>query len=92
MGKISKVFYQEIDPKVCSTSQAGEYYCHSNLLGIHDQLNDDYENYEYQQLQLRNNVIGEAMNNGIKDIKLNSAMIAVSSMKNKVVLLADILN
>ena len=36
MAKISRVFYAEIDPKVCTTTEAGEYYYHFNLLGTHE--------------------------------------------------------
>ena len=52
MAKICKVFYAEIDPKVCTMQEAGEYYYHFNLLGSHEMFHESYEQHEKKQVDL----------------------------------------
>lgn len=89
MAKICKVFYAEIDPKVCTMQEAGEYYYHFNLLGSHEMFHESYEQHEKKQVDLRNSVISQAMKNGELPSHpvMNSTIFGVSAMKQKPVLI-----
>ena len=91
MGRISKVFYTEIDPNVCDTREAGEYYYHLNLLHSHEMFQQSYEAYEAKQIALRNKVISQAMKNGElpEHPIMNSTIFGVSSMKQKPVIITE---
>lgn len=91
MAKISRVFYAEIDPKVCTTTEAGEYYYHFNLLGTHEMFQKSYEEHEKKQLELRNAVLSQAMKNGELPSHpiMNSTIFGVSTMKQKPVLITE---
>lgn len=92
MGKISKVFYKEIDNNVCSIDEAAKFYYHSNLIGIHEMFHNDYEEYELSQLNLKNKIIGDAIKNCEVEgnINSNNTMMAISSLKDKVIIIAEI--
>lgn len=93
MGKISEVYYEEIDPNVCTLEEAGEFYYHFNLLGSNSMFHNDYEKYEARQIDIRNKAIGDAKKCG--DIKghsrIDSSILAISSLKNKVVIITNII-
>jgi len=91
MGKISKVFYAEIDPRVCSVEEAGEYFYHFNLLGVHEMFQKTYEDYEQKQVKLRNAVISQAIKNGELPGHpiINSTISGVSTMKQRPVLITE---
>lgn len=91
MSKISEVYYKEIDSGICSIEEAGEFYYHFNLLNIDEVFHEDYENYELRQISLRNNIITEAIKNGElpKFPSMNSIILGISSIKNKVILVSD---
>lgn len=92
MEKISKVYYQELDDKVCTVQEAGEFYFHFNLIGSHTLFHEQYEKHELSQMNLKNKVIGEAIKkNEIEGRpKVDSSILAISSLKNKVIIVADI--
>ncbi|MCM1233503.1 MAG: hypothetical protein NC489_25590 [Ruminococcus flavefaciens] len=91
MAKISKVFYAEIAPEVCTMEQAGEYYFHFNLLQEDELFQKTYEDYELKQLELRNSVISQAMKNGELPGHpiMSSAIFGVSTMKQKPVIITE---
>lgn len=91
MGKISKIFYTEIKPEACTVQQAGEFYYHFNIVSIHTMFHDDYEEYEMNQIQLKNKTLGDAISQEKMDgrPKVGSSVLAISSIKNKVILIAD---
>lgn len=91
MGKISKVFYTEIKPEECTVQEAGEFYYHFNLISAHEMFHDDYEKYEIGQIQLKNKTLGEAISQKgmVQRPKVGSSVLAISSVKNKVILIAD---
>ena len=92
MGKITRVYYDEVDSNIVDVHEAGEFYYHSNLIGVHEMFHDDYEAYEIRQFELRNQLIANAIENQMVDktIRLTTSMLALSSMKNKVVIMADL--
>jgi len=92
MGKITSVYYQEIDPKIVDIQTAGEFYYNHNLLDVHEMFHDDYERSEIEQLNLRNILLGEAIKcEDIQgNVKVDSSILAISSLKNKVVLVAEL--
>lgn len=89
MGKISKVFYAEIKPEACTVQEAGEFYYHFNLIGVHEMFHDPYEEYETNQIKLKNKSLGEIISQSDERPKVGSAILAISSVKNKVILMAD---
>ena len=93
MGKISKVLYQEIDHSRCAINTAGEFYYYSNLIGASDTFNSEYVNYEFNQIKLKNAILGDLINSknmGECRVKIGSSVLGISSLKNKVILIADI--
>lgn len=90
MGKISKVFYQEVDPNICSIKEAAEFYYHFNLMGAHEMFLADYEKYEISQAALKNKTIADAIKNNSERPLVNSSVIAISSLRDKVVIIANI--
>lgn len=92
MGKISKVIYIEIKSTSCTVKEAGEFYYHFNLISSHDLFHVDYEKYELSQIDLKNKTLGSIIHSNelSERPKINSSILAISSLKNKVVLIADI--
>lgn len=92
MGKITEVLYKEIPEKEFSTKDAAEFFFYHNLLGVDPMFIDGYEKYESNQIHVRNNIIGDAIRSELmnKHPKVNSAIIGVSSVKNKAVLITEI--
>jgi hypothetical protein len=92
MGKISKVYYEEIKPEECTVKDAGEFYYHFNLVSSHTMFHDDYEKYEIGQMNLKNKIIGDVINREIIDGRpvVNTSILAISSLKNKVIIIADV--
>ena len=89
---ITRVYYEEIDPSTISVQTAGEYYYYANLIGVHEMFHNAYENYETDQINIRNKIIGEAIKRGDieNSIRSDKSMVAISSIKNKVILIADL--
>jgi hypothetical protein len=92
MGKISKVFYKEIDDTECTAQEAGEFYYHFNLISSHILFHKDYEKFELAQINLKNKTLGDIINDSGTQVrpKVGSSILAISSLKNKVILIADI--
>lgn len=91
MGKITTVYYAEIDPSICSTIEASEFYFHYNMMAVDPIFMKDYEGYEVSQMHIRNDIIGKAIACGDipKHPILNSTIFGVSSVKKKAVILAE---
>lgn len=87
--KISKVFYKELDTDI---REAGEFYFNYNMLPIHEMFHDAYEESETKQINLRNQILGEEIRAGNIDgkVKVESTILAISSLKNKVIILTNI--
>ena len=92
MGKITNVFYTEINPEVCSVQDAARYHYLFNLLKYHKIFQDEYERYEEDQIKLRNTLIGNAIKSGEINShpKLMSTIFGISAQKNKAVLITEI--
>lgn len=90
MGKINKVYYEEIDNEI-SNEEAGGFYFLFNSIGLNEKLDKEYIEYEEKQLQIRNKIINEAIKN--KDVPdhpdMKTLVIAVSSFKQKPVLVVN---
>ena len=91
MGNIKEVFYDEIDPSICSTTESGEFYFYYNLLGIDPIFQSGYEEHEMKQTKLRNRTIKHAIDNGDlpKHPNLRRTIFGISSLKNKLVMVAE---
>lgn len=91
MGRISNVYYDEIDRDTYSMMTAGEFYYHYNLMGVHPMFIPEYEAYELSQITMRNKIIGDAMDRGdlVKHPKMNTTIFGVSSIKNKAVIMTE---
>jgi hypothetical protein len=88
MGKIAEVLYQEID--TLDVRSVGQYYYNSNLIKVSPAFHDEYIDAELKVQTERNRLIGEAMRNGAPPLNLNGAMVAISAIKNRVVLIAEV--
>jgi hypothetical protein len=90
MNKIQEIYYEELDNDICSIEEAGQYYYYSNYLD--DENYPEYEKYEMNQIKLRNIIIGNAKKRGdIENVKVDSSILALSTLKNKVVLFVDVM-
>lgn len=91
MGKITEVFYEAIDPNVCSTQDASKYHYLFNLLKYHEMFQEEYEKYESNQIHLRNSIIGNAIKSGkISNPKVHSTIFGISALKKRAVLITEI--
>lgn len=91
MGKITDVYYEEIDRDKCSMMDAGEFYYHYNFMSLDPMFVPDYESYEMKQVAIRNRIIGDAIQQGelLRHPKINSTIFGVSALKNKAVLVTE---
>lgn len=91
MGKISKVFYEEIDSKKLNIEKSGEYYFLYNLIGLNDSIDEEYMKYEEMQMKVRNDVIKTAIKNENITIHplMSTLIMTLSSYKNKPVIIAE---
>lgn len=86
---ISRVYYEEIDN--IDPKEMGEFYFHYNHFNLNESMRNDYENYEENQIKMRNKIISDAMKrNDIPSHPIvNSILFGVSSIKNKTVLIVE---
>lgn len=88
---ITPILYEEISPDVCTNEKASEYYFYQNALGLSDTLDEEFEQYEAEQIKMRNKVIANAFHtenfHTVPD--LNSTIFGVSAIKNKVILITE---
>lgn len=91
MGKISKVYYQEMDDNVADIVKANECYNNFNITMLGDQWVDVYKNYIGYLIQEKNMAIHTILvRDGIdRWPKLNLTSFAVSGLKNKAVIIAE---
>lgn len=89
---IKNVYYEEIDPSVVTPDQAAEFYFHYNMIQLHPDFIDDYESFETKQLEMKNKIISNAIDRGdlSKQIRVDHSMIAISPIKNKVVMIVKL--
>ena len=92
MGKISKCFYHEIDERDCSVEHAAEFYFYSNMMTASDNYMKKYESYDTIQTKRKDALLGRYIHaEGLMDkIHTNTATLAISTMKEKVILYADV--
>lgn len=92
MGKITEVFYAEIDPELCSATEAAKYHYHFNLLKYHKMFQDEYEKYENDHIKLRNTLIGNAIKSGEiqSNPKVYTTIFGISAQKDRAVLITEI--
>lgn len=89
MGTISEIFYEELDNPISKTA---EYYYFYNLLSSNNKMIDDeYENYEKNQIITKNKIIGKAFNSGSipRHPKVNSAILGISPIKRKSIIISE---
>ncbi len=91
MGKISEVFYKEIDPKICDEKEASSFYYHYNLLGLNEKIDEEYEQYEMKQMEIKNKIIGDCLKQGEfpRYPNISSTIFGISSMKNRTILIME---
>jgi hypothetical protein len=91
MGKISKCFYREIDPRDCSVEHAAEFYFYSNMMTASEHYMQKYEDYDIIQTKRKDALLGIFMReeNLLDKVRTNTATLAISTMKDKVILYAD---
>lgn len=89
MGRITKIVYREIDSSDYSIHKAGEFYFHHNLLKESDMFHKPHEDNESDQIMMRSKIAGSLKKSGI-DIKVNSSILGISSLKNKMVFVSDL--
>lgn len=88
---ISEVVYKEIDPKLCNPIETGEFYYYYNLLGMNNDIDRGYEDYEKKQLNIRNSIIKEMIqNNEIpRHPKIDTTIIGLSSLRDNVIIIVE---
>ena len=88
MGKITDVYYTEVDRK---KEEAGEYYFYHNLLSVDPFFHQKYEELERQQIDLRNMLIRKAIVNRVipEHTMHNNAILGISPLRNRTVLIIE---
>lgn len=89
MGKISKVFYEELNNSI---NEAAEYYYFYNLLSSNNKIVDsEYEQYEENQINIKNKIIGKAFNSGNipRHPKVNYVILGISPIKRKSIIISE---
>lgn len=89
MGKITKVIYQVIDPEVYSGYTLGEYYFYFNMLGLDPKIDKEYIEYEETQMNMRNKILGDIINETGIHTKIDKTIFGLSSMKQKAVVISE---
>lgn len=91
MGKISNVYYNEVDPKKFNVKDAADLYFYQGFLDTSKDIAEKYCRLEESQMQVRSSILGAAIRSGeipkIPDV--HTATIGVSSLKNSVVLIVN---
>lgn len=91
MGKISQVYFEQLDPNVCSAMKASEYHFYANTIGLHPKIDEAYEKYETEQMRIRNKVIGSAVRDGIiPRLKMDTTIYGVSSLRDRAIVITEI--
>ena len=88
MGKISKVEYKEINEKDYTTEELAEYYYLFNVLNLDNSFMYEAEEYDSKQYDIRNKYLKDLKDNG-KDIISRTSIVALSSLKNKPVIVVN---
>ena len=83
--KIAKIHYEETDADL---RKSAEFYFYHNLINVHDMFHKPYEASEIDQMVLKQKLLGRVVGEIDGKIKLDQSMLAVSSLKNKVVLIS----
>ena len=88
---ITEVLYKEIESNVCDPIKVGEFYYYYNLLGMNDDIYCGYEDHERKQLNIRNNIIKEIIQNNEtpRHPIVSSTILGLSSLKDNVILIVE---
>lgn len=96
MGKISEVYYGQVDTEVYSPEQAAESYFYENLVDIDDMFDEGYCKTMSDQIEIRNSMLNNVCNsddlNSIpthRHPRLNTSIIAISPLCEKVVVIVE---
>lgn len=87
MGKISKVVYKEIDEKDYTKEDLGEYFYLYNVLKLDSSFMYEAEEYDSKQYDIRNKYLADIKKDN--DIIPRTSLLALSSIKNKPIILVD---
>lgn len=92
MSNIKEVLYEEIPENIYTKEQAGEFYFHINAVNIDKLFHNGYEEYERENISVRNKVIKEALMRESIDThpKLNTAIFGISAILNKPIIVVEI--
>lgn len=90
MGKITNIVYEVVDPRIYDTYSANEFYWYQNMLGLNSSIDDEYINYQEEQLKSRNVALRDMRNkNGEVYPTTANCIFGTSSRNKNVVLIAD---
>lgn len=92
MSNIKEVLYEEIPENIYTKEQAGEFYFHINTVNIDKMFCNGYEEYERENISVRNKVIKEALMRESIDAhpKLNTTIFGISAILNKPIIVVEI--
>lgn len=90
MGKISNVMYEVVNPAIYDAYEMNKFYWYHNLLGLNDDIDNEYVEYQSHQINVRNNVVKKMQddNSNIK-LRLNNSIFGTSSRSKNVVMIAE---
>ena len=88
---IKSVIYDKISPEVCNNEEASKYYFYQNALGIDDSIDKEYEEYELNQIKMRNSVLNNIIHSDNIQVMPNfdSTIFGVSGIKNTVIIVTE---
>lgn len=90
-SKITEVFYYEIPLGTYPIEKASKYNFFSNVIGMHPMFDKRYEDYEMEQMKMKNKIIGDAVKNKeISNPKVSSTIFGISSVCNRAIIITEI--
>lgn len=90
MGRISKVIYALLDPSIYTVDDANDIYWYQNMMGLNKMTDEDYIEYQTEQLKVRNAVMLRLMIHNNARPKVSSVIFGPSMVDNKVMICAEV--
>lgn len=89
MTNISDVYYEELDD--VDVNNMADFYFYYNHHTLSNQLREKYEQFEMDQIKLRNSILAKIINNGYipKYPKVTSSLFGISPINNKAMIIVE---
>lgn len=89
MTNISDIYYEELDD--VDVENMSDFYFYYNHHTLSDELREKYEQFEMDQIRLRNSILSKIINTGLipRYPKVDSTMFGISPISNKAMIIIE---